>query len=108
MKTEDRLPAFFLKGAGQGFIAALLHRETLADPLEPMPTVSEWLAAHGGTDMDAEAFDACEAAWYALLEQRERRTNAFLTGAFAGTALYVAACLGLLALAGWLVWRLIP
>ena len=32
----------------------------------------------------------------------------FLAGAFAGTCVYVALCLGSLAFVGWLVWRLIP
>ncbi len=34
--------------------------------------------------------------------------DAFLAGAFAGTCVYVALCLGSLAFVGWLVWRLIP
>ena len=104
----DRLPAYFLKGVGRGLVAALLYRETLSDPLEPMPTVAEWLDAHGGTGMDTEAFDRCEAGWYALLERRERRMDAFLTGAFAGTCAYATLCLGMLMLVGWLVWTLIP
>ena len=107
MRDKDRLPAYFLKGVWRGLVAALLYRETLADPLEPMPTVAEWLDAHGGTAMDAEAFDRCETEWHALLERRERQTDAFLAGAFAGTCVYVALCLGALMLVGWLVWRLI-
>lgn len=34
--------------------------------------------------------------------------DAFLAGAFAGTCVYVALCLGSLVFVGWLVWRLIP
>ena len=43
--TGDRLPVFFLKGVGQGLVTALFRKETLTDPLEPMPTVPEWLAS---------------------------------------------------------------
>ena len=35
--TGDRLPVFFLKGVGQGLATALFRKETLTDPLEPMP-----------------------------------------------------------------------
>lgn len=106
--TGDRLPVFFLKGVGQGLVTALFHKETLTDPLEPMPTVPEWLASYGVTPGDTSAFDRCEADWYALLDRRKRRTDAFLAGAFAGTCVYVALCLGSLVFVGWLVWRLIP
>lgn len=106
--TGDRLPVFFLKGVGQGLATALFRKETLTDPLEPMPTIPEWLASYGVSPGDMSAFDRCEADWYALLDRRKRRTDAFLAGAFAGTCVYVALCLGSLAFVGWLVWRLIP
>lgn len=106
--SGDRLPAYFLKGVGQGLATALFRKETLTDPLEPMPTVPEWLASYGVTPGDTSAFDRCEADWYALLDRRKRRMDAFLAGAFAGTCVYVALCLGSLAFVGWLVWRLIP
>ena len=106
--TGDRLPVFFLKGVGQGLAAAVVRKETLTDPLEPMPTVPEWLASYGVTPGDMSAFDRCEADWYALLDRRKRQTDAFLAGAFAGTCLYALATLVLVALVGWLVWRLIP
>lgn len=106
--TGDRLPVFFLKGVGQGLTTALFRKETLTDPLEPMPTVPEWLASYGVTPGDTSVFDRCEADWYALLDRRKRRMDAFLAGAFAGTCVYVALCLGSLAFVGWLVWRLIP
>lgn len=82
--TGDRLPVFFLKGVGQGLATALFRKETLTDPLEPMPTVPEWLASYGVTPGDTSAFDRCEADWYALLDRRKRRMDAFLAGAFAG------------------------
>lgn len=47
--TGDRLPVFFLKGVGQGLATAPFRKETLTDPLEPMPTVPEWLASYGVT-----------------------------------------------------------
>ena len=100
--TGDRLPVFFLKGVGQGLVTALFRKETLTDPLEPMPTVPEWLASYGVTPGDTSAFDRCEADWYALLDRRKRRMDAFLAG------VYVALCLGSLVFVGWLVWRLIP
>lgn len=106
--TGDRFPAYFLKGVGQGLATALFRRETLADPLEPMPTVPEWLASYGVTPKDMSAFDQCEADWYELLDRRKRRMDAFLAGAFAGTCLYALAALVLVALVGWLVWTLIP
>lgn len=106
--TGNRLPVFFLKGVGQGLATALFRKETLTDPLEPMPTVSEWLASYGVTPRDMSAFDRYEADWYALLDRRKRQTDAFLAGTFAGTCLYVVLCLGSLALVGWLVWCLIP
>lgn len=90
--TGDRLPVFFLKGVGQGLATALFRKETLTDPLEPMPTVPEWLASYGVTPGDASAFDRCEADWYALLDRRKRRTDAFLAGAFAGPACTRAPC----------------
>ena len=62
--TGDRLPVFFLKGVGQGLATALFRKETLTDPLEPMPTVPEWLASYGVTPGDTSAFDRCEADWY--------------------------------------------
>lgn len=105
--TGDRLPVFFLKGVGQGLTTALFRKETLTDPLEPMPTIPEWLASYGITPKDMSAFDQCEAEWYALLDRRKRRMDAFLAGALAGTCVYVALCLGSLALVGWLVWTLI-
>lgn len=106
--TGDRLPVFFLKGVGQGLATALFRKETLTDPLGPMPTVPEWLASYGVTPGDTSAFDRCEADWYALLDRRKRRMDAFLAGAFAGTCLYALATLVLVALVGWLVWCLIP
>lgn len=106
--TGDRLPAYFLKGIGQGLATVLFRKETLTDPLEPMPTVPEWLASYGVTPKDMSAFDRCEADWYALLDRRKRQTDAFLAGTFAGTCLYALATLVLVALVGWLVWRLIP
>lgn len=106
--TGDRLPVFFLKGVGQGLATALFRKETLTDPLEPMPTVPEWLASYGVTPGDTSAFDRCEAEWYALLDRRQRQTDAFLAGAFAGTCVYALATLVLVAFVGWLVWRLIP
>lgn len=80
----------------------------IPDPLEPMPTVREWFDAHGGTGMDADAFDRCESEWYELLEQRERRMRVFLTGLFVGTLVYAIAALALLALVGWLLYSLVP
>ena len=106
--SGDRLPVFFLKGVGQGLAMALFRKETLTDPLEPMPTVPEWLASYGVTPKDMSAFDQCEAEWYALLDRRKRQTDAFLAGTFAGTCLYALATLVLVAFVGWLVWRLIP
>ena len=106
--TGDRLPAFFFKGVGQGLASALLRKETLTDPLEPMPTVPEWLASYGVSPANMSAFDRCEAEWYALLDRRKRQTDAFLAGAFAGACLYALATLVLVAFVGWLVWRLIP
>ena len=106
--TGDRLPVFFLKGVGQGLVTALFRKETLTDPLEPMPTVPEWLASYGVTPGDTSAFDRCEADWYALLDRRKRQTDAFLAGTFASTCLYALATLVLVALVGWLVWCLIP
>lgn len=47
--TGNRLPVFFLKGVGQGLATALFRKEALTDPLEPMPTVPEWLASYGVT-----------------------------------------------------------
>lgn len=47
--TGNRLLVFFLKGVEQGLATALFRKETLTDPLEPMPTVPEWLASYGVT-----------------------------------------------------------
>lgn len=106
--TGDRLTVFFLKGVGQGLATALFRKETLTDPLEPMPTVPEWLASYGVTPGDTSAFDRCEADWYALLDRRKRQTDAFLAGAFAGTCLYACSMLALVALIGWTIYELIP
>lgn len=106
--TGDRLPVSFLKGVGQGLATALFRKETLTDPLEPMPTVPEWLASYGVTPGDTSAFDRCEADWYALLDRRKRRMDAFLAGAFAGTCLYACSMLALVALIGWTIYELIP
>lgn len=106
--TGDRLPVFFLKGVGQGLATALFRKETLTDPLEPMPTVPEWLASYGVTPGDTSAFDRCETDWYTLLDRRKRQTDAFLAGAFAGTCLYACSMLALVALIGWAIYELIP
>lgn len=94
---------FFFKGIWQGLRTALMPHARIPDPLEPAPTVREWLSAYGGTGMDADAFDRCESEWYELLEQRKRQMNAFLAGLFVGTLVYTIAVLALLALVGWFV-----
>ena len=106
----DRRPAPRLlpQGRRAGPCDGLFRKETLTDPLEPMPTVPEWLASYGVTPGDASAFDRCEADWYALLDRRKRRTDAFLAGAFAGTCLYACSMLALVALIGWTIYELIP
>ena len=55
-----RFPAFFFNGVWQGLKTALVPHACISDPLPPMPTVRDWLQAHGGTGMDADAFDRCE------------------------------------------------
>lgn len=106
--VDDRLPRFFLKGVWQSVKTALVPRARLHDPLEPMPTVPEWLASYGITPEDTSAFDRCEADWYRLLEQRNRQTGAYLAGMFAGTCLYALSTLALVALIGWTIYELIP
>lgn len=108
MTAGDRLLRFFLKGVWQGVKTALVPHARLHDPLEPMPTVPEWLASYGVTPEDTSAFDRCEADWYRLLEQRRRRTDAYLAGMFAGTCLYALSTLALIALIGWTIYELIP
>lgn len=103
-----RFPAFFFNGVWQGLKTALVPHACISDPLPPMPTVRDWLQAHGGTGMDADAFDRCESEWYELLEQRKRQMNVFLAGLFVGTLVYAIAALALLALVGWLVYSLVP
>lgn len=103
-----RFPAFFFNGVWQGLKTALVPHACISDPLPPMPTVRDWLQAHGGTDMDADAFDRCESEWYELLELRKRQMNVFLAGLFVGTLVYAIAVLALLALVGWLVYSLVP
>lgn len=103
-----RFPAFFFNGVWQGLKTALMPHACISDPLPPMPTVRDWLQAHGGTGMDADAFDRCESEWYELLELRERQMNVFLAGLFVGTLVYAIATLALLALVGWLVYSLVP
>lgn len=106
--TGDRLSVFFLKGVWQGVKTALVPHTRRHDPLEPMPTVPEWLASYGVTPEDTSAFDRCEADWYRLLEQRGRRTDAYLAGMFAGACLYALSTLALVALIGWTIYELIP
>lgn len=103
-----RFPAFFFNGVWQGLKTALVPHACISDPLPPMPTVRDWLQAHGGTGMDADAFDRCESEWYELLELRKRQMNVFLAGLFVGTLVYAIATLALLALVGWLVYSLVP
>lgn len=101
----DRLPVFFLKGVGHGVATSLVPRLRVSDPL---PSVREWLASYGVTPEDTSAFDRCEADWYRLLEQRRRRTDAYLAGMFTGTCLYALSTLALVALIGWTIYELIP
>lgn len=88
-----RFPAFFFNGVWQGLKTALVPHACISDPLPPMPTVRDWLQAHGGTGMDADAFDRCESEWYELLELRKRQMNVFLAGLFVGTLVYAIAAL---------------
>lgn len=99
----------YLKGVRHGLMKISLWLPMrVEDPLPPMPTPREWLESYGGTNMDGETFDRCEADWYALVERRRRLTDIYLAGCLAGTCVYALAALAMFALVAYLIWRLVP
>lgn len=54
-----RFPAFFFNGVWQGLKTALVPHACISDPLPPMPTVRDWLQAHGGTGVNDRNDEHC-------------------------------------------------